>query len=53
MLHSGSIVECLPVGQIEQARHPATLALLEALPVPPGVLLDYFGAEADRLIEAK
>ena len=53
VLHSGSIVECLPVGQIEQARHPATLALLEALPVPPGVLLDYFGAEADRLIEAK
>jgi ABC-type glutathione transport system ATPase component len=53
VLHSGSIVECLPVGQIEQARHPATLALLEVLPVPPGVLLDYFGAEADRLIEAK
>jgi len=41
VLHSGSIVECLAVGQIEEARHSATLALLQALPVPPRVLLDH------------
>jgi ABC-type glutathione transport system ATPase component len=41
VLNSGSIVECLPIGQIERALHPATLALLHALPVPPRVLLDH------------
>ena len=45
VLHSGSIVECLPIEEIEQAQHPATLALLHALPVPPRVLLDYREAE--------
>jgi len=41
VLHGGSIVECIGVDEIEQARHPATLSLLGALPVPPGVLLAY------------
>ena len=39
VLHSGAIVGCLPVAQIDQARHPATLSLLSALPVPVQVLL--------------
>lgn len=39
VLHAGTIVECLSVGQIEQARHPATLALFGSLPVPARVLL--------------
>jgi ABC-type glutathione transport system ATPase component len=41
VLHEGSIAECLSLDQIEQARHPATLALLQALPVPPHLLLHY------------
>ncbi len=41
VLHAGSVVECLSVGQIEQAQHEATLSLLQALPVPVKVLLDY------------
>lgn len=39
MLHAGTIAECVTVAQIEQARHPATLALLGSLPVPVRVLL--------------
>jgi ABC-type glutathione transport system ATPase component len=53
VLHSGSIVECLPVGEIEQAQHHATLALLHALPVPPSVLVNYSGTEPDCRIEAQ
>jgi ABC-type glutathione transport system ATPase component len=41
VLHSGSIAECLPIAQIEQAGHPATLSLLRSLPVPVQVLLAY------------
>jgi ABC-type glutathione transport system ATPase component len=41
VLDAGTIVEILPVAKIGQARHAATLALLEALPVPPDVLLAY------------
>ena len=41
VLEAGSIVETLPVAEIDRARHPATLALLNALPVPPNVLLSY------------
>jgi ABC-type glutathione transport system ATPase component len=39
VLHDGSIAECIPVAQIEQAQHPATLSLLRSLPVPVQVLL--------------
>jgi ABC-type glutathione transport system ATPase component len=39
VLDEGRIVECLGVGEIEMARHPATLRLLGALPVPAAVLL--------------
>jgi len=39
VLHSGTIVECVRVAQIEQAQHPATLSLLGALPVPVRALL--------------
>jgi ABC-type glutathione transport system ATPase component len=45
VLHEGSIAECLNVDEIEDARHPATLALLRALPVPPHLLLHYRGGE--------
>jgi ABC-type dipeptide/oligopeptide/nickel transport system ATPase component len=48
VLNSGTIVECLPMEQIEQARHSATLALLHALPVPPRVLLEYRNAQNSR-----
>jgi ABC-type dipeptide/oligopeptide/nickel transport system ATPase component len=41
VLDAGTIVENLPVADIGQARHAATLALLNALPVPPDVLLAY------------
>jgi ABC-type glutathione transport system ATPase component len=41
VLDAGTIVEILPVTGIAHARHAATLALLEALPVPPDVLLAY------------
>jgi ABC-type glutathione transport system ATPase component len=41
VLDAGTIVETLPVAEIGEARHAATLALLKALPVPPDVLLTY------------
>jgi peptide/nickel transport system ATP-binding protein len=41
VLSAGSVVETLPVGAIGGALHPATLALLNALPVPPEVLVSY------------
>lgn len=41
VLHQGSIVENLPVGQLNEARHPASLSLLRALPVPPEMLLRF------------
>jgi ABC-type glutathione transport system ATPase component len=41
VLHSGAIAECVPVAQLEQAQHPATLSLLHALPVPVGVMLSH------------
>lgn len=50
VLHAGAIVETLHVSDIAAARHPATQALLAALPVPPEVLLRYRdrGCEQDR-----
>jgi peptide/nickel transport system ATP-binding protein len=41
VLHAGSIAECLPVAQLEQAQHPATSSLLRALPVPVAVMLSH------------
>jgi ABC-type dipeptide/oligopeptide/nickel transport system ATPase component len=41
VLHSGSIVECLRVDEIENALHEATLSLLGSLPVPAHVLLQH------------
>lgn len=41
VLDAGMIAETMPVTAIDHARHPATLALLNALPVPPDVLLSY------------
>lgn len=41
ILSQGTIVETLPVSEIGKATHPATLDLLNALPVPPDVLLRY------------
>ena len=41
VLDGGMIAETLPVASIDHARHPATLALLSALPAPPDVLLSY------------
>lgn len=41
VLHSGVIAECVPVAQIEQASHAATLSLLRSLPVPVRVLLSH------------
>jgi len=39
VLDSGTLVECLSVEAVERAEHPSTLALLQSLPVPPGVFL--------------
>jgi peptide/nickel transport system ATP-binding protein len=41
VLSEGSIVETLPFAEIDRARHPATIALLNSLPVPPQVLLSH------------
>ncbi|HEX4065298.1 MAG TPA: ABC transporter ATP-binding protein [Acidobacteriaceae bacterium] len=50
VLHEGAIVENLPVGQLSEARHPATLSLLHALPVPPETLLRFRDSDvADEL----
>jgi len=49
VLSAGSVAEILPVSEIGRAVHPATIALLNALPVPPEVLLRYRkGAESAR-----
>jgi ABC-type glutathione transport system ATPase component len=49
VLDAGTIVENLPVTEIGRARHPAMLALLGALPVPPDVLLSYRDQSAAEL----
>ncbi len=41
VLDGGTIVECLPVDGISEARHYATKTLLQALPAPPKVLLQF------------
>jgi ABC-type glutathione transport system ATPase component len=41
VLDEGVIVENLPVAHIGRARHATTLALLNALPAPPDVLMSY------------
>jgi peptide/nickel transport system ATP-binding protein len=41
VLNAGMIVESLPVGELGNARHDATLGLLKSLPVPPDILLSY------------
>jgi len=46
VLHSGNIVECRPIAQIEQMKHPAALALLQSLPVPVSVLLSHSSADS-------
>jgi ABC-type glutathione transport system ATPase component len=50
VLDGGRIVENLAVTEIGNARHPATLALLKALPAPPGVLLSYRQARPNEEI---
>jgi ABC-type dipeptide/oligopeptide/nickel transport system ATPase component len=52
VLHDGEIVENLPVGQLSEARHPASQALLQALPVPPETLLRFRdNAIAEELLQ--
>ena len=41
VLDGGTIVESLPAGEIGRARHPASRALLQALPVPPDAVLRF------------
>jgi len=48
VLHEGTIAECVDVAQTERARHPATLALFGALPVPVDVLLSHCGAKFQK-----
>jgi ABC-type dipeptide/oligopeptide/nickel transport system ATPase component len=52
VLDTGTIVECLPAGDLAEARHPAAVALLKALPAPPDVLLRYRGEGVARVAEA-
>jgi ABC-type glutathione transport system ATPase component len=47
VLDSGAIAECVQVTQIEQARHPATLALLRSLPVTVQALLAHCNTYMD------
>ncbi len=51
VLDHGTIVESMASREIGQACHPATLALLQALPVPPAVLARY--GLRDRKSEAR
>lgn len=48
VLSEGMIVETLPVAAISGARHPATIALLHSLPVPPEVLLSHRGLSVSK-----
>jgi ABC-type dipeptide/oligopeptide/nickel transport system ATPase component len=48
VLHEGTIVETLAVEELHDARHPATVALLQAMPVPTEVLLKYRGRGSDE-----
>ena len=41
ILSAGTIVESLPIDDLGNARHEATMALLRTLPVPPDVLLRF------------
>lgn len=41
VLDAGVIAECMPVEELEQMRHPATLSLFGSLPVPMRVLLHH------------
>jgi ABC-type dipeptide/oligopeptide/nickel transport system ATPase component len=41
VLNAGIIAESLPVSQLAEARHKATLSLLSALPVPVDILLGF------------
>ena len=40
VLDRGALVESLPVEEVERAHHPASVALLGALPVPARMILD-------------
>lgn len=50
VLDAGTLVETLPVNELNRASHPTTMALLNALPAPPDVLLGYrnLGSLEDR-----
>ena len=48
VLHDGTIAECIPVERIEKAQHPATLSLLNALPIPVHVLLSHCNSKLDN-----
>jgi peptide/nickel transport system ATP-binding protein len=52
-LDQGRLVECLPVEQLEDARHPAAMALLQALPVPAHVLLGISGERSCEYLDAE
>ncbi|MGA2850042.1 MAG: ABC transporter ATP-binding protein [Terracidiphilus sp.] len=52
VLDAGTIVESLPVEEIGEARHAATLALLGALPVPADVLLRFRGRSSHEFHNA-
>lgn len=47
VLDGGVIAECMPIEAIEQMRHPATLSLFRALPVPVSVLLTHVRSGID------
>lgn len=50
VLHDGAIAECLAVSELNKARHPATKALLDALPAPAEVLLAFRSPKQDGSI---
>ena len=47
VLSAGSIAEILPAEEMSRASHPATIALLNALPVPAEAIIEYRGRIAD------
>ena len=48
VLPDGTIAECVEVERVEQAQHPATLSLLNALPIPVHVLLSHCSSKLDN-----
>jgi len=53
VLSGGAIVESLPVQLLNEARHPATVALLDTLPAPPDILFRFRDRTVNKQQESR